>query len=253
MTSGLMHAGSGLGNQLHRYVGTKVLALDKGEKHSMVATELFKGSSFMNLPMVDAGLEYRIEYPAGKVVVDDPKGITIVDGEFQDPKYFMHRIDEVREWLKVEPQPFNIAFSKPEEVCVLAFRGGEYVGVPSLFLTREYWYNAMENMKKLVPKVRFGVVTDDVPTAQRFFPNFDIRHEISFDWSAINNAHHLILSNSSFGILPTLLNKNVKNVIAPKYWSRHNVSDYWPPEQNKYKGWLYQDRAGDLERYEGDS
>ena len=51
MISGIFHKGSGLGNQLHRYVATRVLALDKGYKFSMVAPTNFKGESFMKLDM----------------------------------------------------------------------------------------------------------------------------------------------------------------------------------------------------------
>src|SRR5690348_4619876 len=79
MIAGIFHSGSGLGNQLHRYVATRVLALDKGYEFSMVAPELFKGKGFMNLDMgkeIDTNgikgpkfpFRYDIEQPSGKVV-----------------------------------------------------------------------------------------------------------------------------------------------------------------------------------------
>jgi hypothetical protein len=43
----------------------------------------------------------------------------------------------------------------------------------------------------------------------------------------------------------------IENIIAPKYWARHNVSDgYWAMPQNLYSGWMYQDRNGKLQNYE---
>lgn len=264
MIQGIFHQGSGLGNQLHRYVFTRVKALDMRVDFGMQNPELFKGSFFTN---IDLGkpceaqertfTEERTNHANGTDIRPyDPKTEqiedgTTVDGEFQSEKYFKHRIDEVREWLQCDPVPFQIPFCKQEEICVLNVRGGEYRGVDDLFLPKEYWYAAMENMKKVVPNMRFGIVTDDVELCREWFPNFFIRHDMHGDWSAINLAHYLILSNSSFAILPALLNKNVKQIIAPKYWARHNVSDgYWALDQNKYDGWFYQDKEGNLECYE---
>jgi hypothetical protein len=47
--------------------------------------------------------------------------------------------------------------------------------------------------------------------------------------------------------MPAWLNQNVKLIIAPKYWARHNVSDgYWSLAYNIVGGWMYQDRLGNL-------
>ena len=48
-----------------------------------------------------------------------------------------------------------------------------------------------------------------------------------------------------------MTNPNVKKIIAPKYWARHNVSDgYWSSPQNIYGGFLYMDRSGRLQTAE---
>jgi hypothetical protein len=231
MIAGIFHVGSGLGNMLHRYVGTRVLALDKGETHGMVAPELFKGASFMNLDITPTNLEYRVEYPAGKVVVDDPKGITIVDGEFQAEKDFMHRIDEVREWLKVEP------LDMPDDLCIIGFRGGEYVGVRDLFLPQEYWDDAIANILATYPHMRFQVHTDDPETAQRFFPDYECIHDIGLNWRSVRYAKHLIIANSSFYILPALLG-DAKEIIAPLHWAGYNVGEWRMPD-NEYSRFIY--------------
>jgi hypothetical protein len=39
------------------------------------------------------------------------------------------------------------------------------------------------------------------------------------------------------------LNKNVNEIIAPKYWARHNVSDgYWATGDSYTRGFTYMDR-----------
>lgn len=258
MIAGYFHQGSGLGNQLFRYVATRTIAEDKGYEWGMLNPENFKGHFFKDFDfgkevpqngMFDAFNEERVNHPNGTDIRGYDEKIkfihdnTIIDGEFQGQKYFEHRMDDIDKWIRVDPVSF------PSNTCVISFRGGEYVGVPSLFLTKAYWDNAIENMRKIKPDLAFRVITDDMETAKRFFPTIPVTHEIGNDWRAIRYAPYLILSNSSFAIFPTLLNKNA-TIIAPKYWARHNTSDgYWALEQNKYKGWYYQDREGKLEIY----
>lgn len=262
MIAGIFHEGSGLGNQLHRYVATRVLAEDKGYEWTMMNLELFKGSSFMNLeimesiekpkivhfnPMfsdtmpqaddvwlsfnekkvVENGVDIRSYDPEINFVEDG----TIIDGEFQDPRYFEHKLDDIREWLKVEPLEMS------DDVCVIGFRGGEFSIFPDLFLTEEYWKVAIGLMKTKYPNILFDVHTDDPITAARFFPDFPITHEIGLNWRSVRYAKHLIIANSSFYILPALLG-NAEEVIAPRYWARHNTG-VWALPQNYYKQFFY--------------
>ncbi len=231
MIAGIFHEGSGLGNQLHRYVGTRVMAEDRGEIHTMVAPELFKGSSFMNLDM-GAGIkfDYQIEYPAGKVVIENTQGFDILDGEFQGSLYFEHRLKEVDKWLKVEP------LEMPDDLCVIGFRGGEYVGVPELFLPESYWEAAIHQMRLKHPNMRFEVHTDDVETAKQFFP-YPVIHDIGLNWRSVRYAKHLIIANSSFYILPALLG-DAEEIIAPKWWAGHNKG-FWQTPENYYKRFTY--------------
>ena len=54
----------------------------------------------------------------------------------------------------------------------------------------------------------------------------------------VNVVKHLIIANSSFAILPALLNENVKEVITPRYWARPNTK-VWALPQNYYKQFTY--------------
>lgn len=248
MISGIFHEGSGLGNQLHRYVATRVLATDKGYEWGMENPQNFKGGSFMNLDMgkpvfkthtlfqekkiVENGIDIRGYDPEINFVHDS----TCIDGEFQDYRYFGHKLDEVREWLKVE------SLDMPDDLCVIGFRGGEYALYHDLFLSKEYFVKAMDKIKEINPNVSFTVVTDDVGLARSFFygiiPIDHIHHNIGQDWRFIRYAKYLIIANSSFYILPALLNQNVKKIIAPRYWARHNIG-IWACMSNYYSQFTY--------------
>lgn len=242
MIAGIFHNGSGLGNQLHRYVFARTKAADLGVPFGMIFPENFKGASFMNLDMGKVE-NLRDEFNEQKVVNDvgndirpydervkDIKDFTLVDGEFQDERYFEHRLEDIREWLKVQP------LYVPDDLCIINFRGGEYVGVPDLFLPKEYWNKAQQQMQIKNPGIRFEVHTDDVETARKFF-DWHCIHDIDFNWRSIRYAKHLILSNSSFAILPALLG-NAKDIIVPKFWAGYNKG-YMQMQQNVYKRFTY--------------
>lgn len=261
MISGIFHEGSGLGNQLHRYVATRVFAADRGLDFGMVNPAAFKAASFMNL---DMGLEvpgsFQIERTSGRVTPIDhgmsffteksviENGIdirgydpdvnfiednTLIDGEFQDERYFNHHLEEINDWLKVE------YLGMPNNVCIIGFRGGEFTAIPDLFLSQDYWEQAIAYMQLQDPTMIFHVVTDDPVTARAYFPaEIKIFHDISTDWRMVRHARWLILANSSFYILPALLNRHVREVIAPKYWARRNKK-VWATSQNYYTKFLY--------------
>lgn len=249
MIYGLTHPGSGLGNQLNRYVATRVLACDKGYDFGMVGKENFKGKSFMN---IDFGIEHafptHVEYPAGKVIVDTEQNLweektnyynpefnfvedgTIIDGEFQDERYFHHRLGEIDEWLKVEP------IEIPDDVCVIGFRGGEYYLYPELGLPPEYFTEAKLLMLQKNINMKFEVHTDDPSLAKQFFPDYKIIRDIGINWRSMRYAKHAIIANSSFYILPRLLNGGI--TIAPRYWARRNTGE-WSMPANYYRKFTY--------------
>lgn len=263
MIAGIFHAGSGCGNQLHRYVATRVLALDKGYDFSMVAPELFKGSSFMNLDMgIETGMQYVTVPESGKVIPMpfplNPMNLweektpyynpefnfiednTIIDGEFQAEQYFEHRLKEINEWLKVEPTDV------PNEVLAVGFRGGEFYTVPELGLPSEYWGRGIEEMNRFYKGIkRCEVHTDDPALAKKFFggPTFPstIIHDISINWRSMRHAKYALIANSSFYILPRLL-KHAEDptavTIAPRYWDRYNIKK-WERPYNYYKAFSY--------------
>jgi len=252
----IFHKGSGLGNQLHRYVAVRALALDKGYNFSVIAPELFKGKYFMDLDMgIPNKIELQLEEPAGKLVptlgylddltppvweewgkqVYDPdfnfvEDNTILDGNFEDPKYFEHRMTEIKDWLKTKPLIF------PDNVCIIGFRGGEYYTVPELGLPKEYYDRAIQEMLKINPDMQFEVHTDDPQLAEKFFPDYPIIRNVDVNWRATRYAKYAIIANSSFYVLPRLMNGGT--TIAPRYWNRYNTKK-WDYPQSYYKQFTY--------------
>lgn len=249
--------GQGLGNQLANYVTVRCLALDKGFDFGVQFPENFKGKDFLNLDMglpvlngvtsvegqtpdrlPDGIISYYREEMIGQGDYDPNIALiednTLIHGNLQGIEYFKHRKDEIREWLGVEPREM------PENLCVINFRGGEYKYVKDFFLPKSYWDKAISMMKEINPNMQFEVHTDDPEEARKFFPDYPIIHDIGINWRSIRHAKYLILSNSSFAILPAWLNDTAK-VIAPWGFGRFNTGE-WLLSQNYIPGWAWIDK-----------
>lgn len=178
-------------------------------------------------------------------------------GIYQSEDYLIDRKKDVQEWFKIKPESktvydrilaeHNVVLD--ENLCIINFRGGEYKTIPNVLLRKEYWRDAVNHMLTLNPKIKFLLITDDVTCANSFmpFPMQAIHIDVGFDFYAVNQAKWLIISNSTFGWWAAWLNKDVKKIIAPKYWARHNVSDgYWATGDAYTRGFEYMDREGKL-------
>jgi hypothetical protein len=268
--------GQGIGNQLFCYVTARSIAHTRGLDFGVKDTgwsgdKRYNQSGFYWFDLdwgqeVPDGLDVYYEKEVRKklntchhdmTVGCDVRGYdqglmdvpdnTIIFGNMQDEKYFDHNKELVKEWLKVKEE-YDTYEYMDDDVCVLNYRGGEYVGFHELYLTREYWLNAMENMTKINPNMKFVTITDDVKASQAMLPEIPAYHfTVDKDYAIIKNSKHVILSNSSFPFFAVYTSDTIENIIAPKYWARHNVSDgYWAMSQNIYSGWTYQDRDGNL-------
>jgi hypothetical protein len=272
------HNGQGLGNQLFCYVTTRSLAYDHGMNHHIFNTKNFgaprwnsEGLYFMDIPLKESDIneseftfyqekEKRVflnNNRHDKKIGCDIRGFdsnlfnvnpfTLIDGVLQSEKYFIHNKELIKNWLKVKDE-FESSEFYSNNLCVINFRGGEYVGQKELYLNPNYYKNAISEMKKINSSMDFIVITDDVFAAQKYFKDFPCYHfDIAKDYVSIKNAKYLILSNSSFPYFAVLTNEVLEFIIAPKYWARHNVSDgYWATNQNIYTGWNYIDRKGKI-------
>lgn len=257
MIFSLWHPGSGIGDQAFAYLATRVRAEDLGVPFGMIGE--FKGASFMQIDRGEpVNLKYHIEQPSGAIVIDEPHKLirldtpyfnpefffiedgTVIDGYgAQSIQYFEHRLDEIREWLKVKTEII------PMNICMLNIRGGEYRGVPNLILPlKDYWYKAMGIMKRDHKVSEFIIQTDDAEYCRLLFGDtFRILSDIQVNWSALRWATKAIISNSAFAIIPRLLAHSEDPnaiTIAPRGWAnRNNFDGNWQRPNNYYKKFLY--------------
>lgn len=255
MIGSFFHNGSGLGDQLFRFVTSKTLAQKKGSIHGMVNPSNFKGSDFMKIPLeygmnVDSSFSFWIENE-----IRDENGVdrrsydpeinfvednTIIDGSFEDDKYWRHNLKNINEWLKVEP------LKVPDDLCIIGFRGGEYATQPDLFLPVSYYAEAM---LKIGDK-NYEVHTDDPELARKILglptvKNNPISHSkhanMGFNWRSARFAKYAIIPNSAFFIIPRILKHQEDPeavTIAPRYWARRNTN-VWARPACYYPEFLY--------------
>ncbi len=250
MIAGIFHEGSGLGDQLFRYITVRTVAEKKGFDFTMVNPENFKGISFIRdlLPLpslrhgyslweekdirAGEGIDVRSYDPEINFVEDN----TLIDGSFEDDKYWRHNLNHIDQWLMVD------SLMTSDKRCIIGFRGGEYASYPDLFLPKAFYRKAIEKMLEIDPNMEFEVHTDDPILALTYFPEFPIvdNHLIShskhsnmgYNWRTARYAKYAIIPNSAFFIIPRIL-KHLHDkqavTIAPRYWAGHNTRTWKRP------------------------
>lgn len=273
-----IYDGQGLGNQLWTYAVTRAVADATNSSFAILSPHRFKLSTKIKLDWGKSPLHSRREKPTTRrrtgrfeviheSVLRHPvdgmdltefdatlltrNGNLRLEGNFQSEKYL----------LKIKPQLINdLSIKNTNEThpntCIINLRGGEYKHYPQLFLDKTYFYRAMDRIKQERPDVTFEIVTDDIPLAEEYFPNLEIRSKalttnysiqdkISDDFASLQNASYLILSNSSFSWWGAWTNTTSNFVIAPKYWARHNLGDgFWSTGDALTNGWEWLDNEG---------
>lgn len=195
----------------------------------------------------------------------DPNVFNIQDNTMihlisQSEDYLIDRREDVISWFTIkedykllyEQKLTELGITLDENTCIINFRGGEYRGVPNLILNRRYWMDSINHMISINPNMKFFIITDDPDCARGFIGDYPCHHvDIGFDFYAINQSKYVILSNSSFGWWAAWLSTNANKIIAPKYWSQHNVSDgYWGLGDQYVRRFTYLDREGNLSDFE---
>jgi hypothetical protein len=282
MIGTVFHKGQGLGNQLWVYAVVRAIATRKGLRYAFIAPENFKGHAFLSLDMgtgrngsdtaQESDFEYRyaeklIRHPMSGADVSpwdsklhDVTDGTLVSGTMQSEKYLEGFRSDISEWFKTSGDYFD--------GCVISLRGGEYRNIKDVFLPKSYYIQAIDKIREIEPEVKFVVVTDDAALAQEYFPDFPVvssggvkriwkwyihpkSDRIGRDFSRIQKAKYLVLSNSSFSWWGAFTNQTAQLVIAPKYWARFNISDgYWSNGDSLTSGWLWLDRFGEFFTYD---
>lgn len=263
MLAGIFHEGSGLGDQLFRYITVRTLAEKKRFDWCMLNPDNFKGFPFLNpdmssiFPANRQKMEGAIRWFENDVRDGSGNDIrsydpeinfiqqeTVIDGSFEDSKYWGKNLSSINQWLKVEPLIVS------EDTCVIGFRGGEYAAIPELFLPTSYYEQGITKMHKINPKIKFEVHSDDPRIAElmltpifgtnkekiTYVQNQQISHSkhsnMGFNWRSARYAKYAIIPNSAFFIIPRLLKHHEDPeavTIAPRYWAGRNVKQWRRP------------------------
>lgn len=196
-------------------------------------------------------------YDPGVFEIDDNTMIHLIS---QSEDYLIERREDILKWFEIkqdytelyEKKMFEMGIKLDDDTCVINFRGGEYRGVSNLICRPEYWRDSISHMRKINPFMRFIIITDDPSCAVSYIGNYPCYHiDVGFDYYVVNKSKFLILSNSSFGWWSAWLNKNALNIIAPKYWAKHNISNgYWALGDLYSRFFKYMDRDGFISEYE---
>ncbi len=190
-----------------------------------------------------------------------------INGTFQRMSYIEEHREKICSWLTYDNKVTDYA---SEDYCVIQLRGGDYTTGHSM-LPPQYYQMAMQHMKDNNPDIKFVIVTDDPGTASQFLPGVPIvgsavseekdqyQKNISWytypggpvgiDYSILNTAKYAIISASTFAFWPVWTNKDLVNLIAPKYWFDWSRSDGWWRMKDGIvndQRWLWMDQQGGL-------
>ena len=190
-----------------------------------------------------------------------------INGTFQRMSYIEDHRDKICSWLTYDDKVTDYS---SDDICVIQLRGGDYTTGHSM-LPPQYYKMAMERMKENNPDIKFVIVTDDPGTASQFLPGVPIvgsavseekdRYQkniswykypggpVGIDYSILNTAKYAIISASTFAFWPVWTNKDLVNLIAPKYWFDWSRSDGWWRMKDGIvndQRWLWMDQQGGL-------
>lgn len=234
------------------------LDIDYGKQHAYKRDE--------NPPFIQQYWFERVEetrYPDGDLfryfpyqpeIFDIPDNTKMFISNCQDARYYEPIKDNVREWFRIKPENINrydqilsgLNIVLDDNFCAIHVRGKDFCGDTRILLPLEYYQNAMNIMLKKNPRMKFGVLTDDVKYGKLLFGDSIpvMQNELGCDYYIFNVAKNVILSNSSFTLFPTWLSENQPDVIAPRYWWRYNNSRGWLSSDIWTFGYKFLDKDG---------
>lgn len=272
------YQGQGLGNQLWMYAAVRGFALQRQCAHKIECAWRFKGAGFLE---IDNG-KWSCYFP-GRNPRKNYFGLTTyrfiekksfipnvpldftsfqnlpmkhrirIEGNFESEGYFNAYRDIIRNELQAK-NPIEV----PENLCLINVRGKDFIGNSEVVLKRDYYENAISQILKKNPCASFAIVTDDVAYAKRVVPGITILSrnakncaidsaKIAHDFTLLQNAKMLIISNSSFGWWAAWTNLNHPLVVAPRFWAAHNLDlEIWSPNSILTSNWYWLSKEGDL-------
>jgi hypothetical protein len=164
-------------------------------------------------------------------------------GYFQSEDYFDNirkRIDKEiiikKKYRKIFNKRYGPLF-KEKKILAIHCRFGDYLNWSddilgtNLTLPESYYLNAISKIDN-IDDYLIIVVTDDIPNLRNYFKFTENKLIISendiMDFQILQNAHKLIISNSSFSWWAGYLNTNSDVIYAPEHWLGFKNNKEWP-------------------------
>lgn len=273
-----LYRGQGLGNQLWVYAVTRVAALRLGGRHRIEGRWRFKGATFLRVDFGIRGLyfptsgpkkrnlsifttrlieektfhkSYNLDLSKYQQIESNTKRLKL-EGNFESEKYLIPFESLIRQELQTTRR-----IHVPKNLCLINVRGGDFKGNAQVLLDSRYYYKAVSEMRKIFQDVRFAIITDDIEYAKSILPGYPILSretqmdsdfdKIEHDFSLLQQAHKLIIGNSSFGWWAAWTNPNKPFVLAPRLWAGHNSEcERWSPGSILTSGWNWLGQNGGI-------
>lgn len=181
-------------------------------------------------------------------------GNVFLRGFFQSPRYFDNVVPEVRAAFDLKPLISDAgrdvaAQAAGDDSIALHIRRGDYVSVAAnadIFTTlgADYYLNALGLLRRIAPKPRIFVVTDDQPAARELltdvpgliFPEGTTAFD---DMHLISSCRHHIVANSSFSWWGAYLDARPDGLtIAPRHWFKRPAALRMYTDDTYPDGWL---------------
>lgn len=272
--------GSGIGNMLWNYAVTRAIAKHNGYKYCILDRHKFKGQHFLDIDYGEPEEEFlAVSHYREKMTFNEHgKDISTIDeymynipdnteisGTMQSLRYFEGiSKQEIQSWIKIKHPCWKL--SNPH----IHIRGGDFIGAGNTLLPRQYFLNAMEQVRqKYDPIATFFIITDHPEYAKWLLPEVTIMDDKIFGEKDYTNdpyqaSHHIgknipsafkilaasqcnIISNSSFSWWASYLNPHNPIIVAPFGWAGYNYDPpFWSTSQMRVSEWNYLDNKGFL-------
>lgn len=276
-----LEQGQGFGNQLWNIFSVQGIAERTGHEFQITGLQNLKCSEFSNLE-VESGPQSPMFDDTNFHSLLEPQKFHPVTGEnitnhWRLPETSVFESYQITGLLQShEHLPIleiireQLDCSAPIfDGCTISFRGGEYAGIPGVFLPKKYYFDSIDQMRmRFGGDLKFRVVTDDAKRAKKLFPDFEVlssggvkrvpgvpyfhpkSRKVWSDFCHIQSSRYQILSNSSFSWWATYSSKHSLFAIAPKYWAAFNTSNgYWSLGSSLTPGWHWMGKDGVLNDY----
>lgn len=230
----ISHGGLGrFGNQCFTLAGTIGIATRNGQPYGFGPWRTVDNALFGDpvddiedylvnpLPRVPEGLlftdaGYHWEFRNYNV----PTGNWNIQAHLQDPLYFIHCMDLIRETLRFKDEP------EQNDYVAIHYRAGDYIDDPNAYhprQSREYYEKAMalfpsktkfilfsDNMDELIDRLPMRLDCQYIPAAHYHYLE---------DFKLMKRCHSFITSNSSFSLMAAILGEHPdKKMVCPRKW-----------------------------------